>query len=67
MPGHYGVETVTVQNLFVVGMEPDKNLLLVTGAVPGHADGLLFVDTAAKGQPRTKQKQVVRERSKPKV
>ncbi len=67
MPGHYGVDTITVQNLFVVGLQADKNILLVTGAVPGHADGLVFVDSAAKGQPRTKQKQVVRERSKPKV
>jgi large subunit ribosomal protein L3 len=67
LPGHYGVDNVTVQNLFVVGMEAEKNLILVTGAVPGHADGLVFVDTAAKGQPRAKQKQVVRERSKPKV
>ena len=67
LPGHYGVETVTVQNLFVVGMEPEKNLLLVTGAVPGHADGLLFVGTAVKGQPRAKAKQEVRERAKPKV
>jgi large subunit ribosomal protein L3 len=67
LPGHYGVDTVTVQNLFVAGMEPEKNLLLVTGAVPGHADGLLFVGTAAKGQPRAKQKQEVRERAKPKV
>jgi large subunit ribosomal protein L3 len=67
MPGHYGVDNITVQNLFVVGVEAEKNLLLVTGAVPGHADGLIFVDTAAKGQPRAKQKQAVRERSKPKV
>ena len=67
LPGHYGVETVTVQNLFVVGLQPEQNTLLVTGAVPGHADGLVFVNTAAKGQPRAKQKQVVRERSKPKV
>jgi len=67
LPGHYGVDTITVQNLFVVGLEAEKNLLLVTGAVPGHADGLIFVNTAAKGQPRTKQVQVVRERSKPKV
>ena len=67
LPGHYGVDVQTVQNLFVEGIEPDRNLLLVTGAVPGHADGLLFVGTAAKGQPRAKQKQVVRERSKPKV
>ena len=67
LPGHYGVETVTVQNLFVLGIEADKNLLLVSGAVPGHADGLLFVNTAAKGQPKQKQKQEVRERAKPKV
>jgi len=67
LPGHYGVEQVTVQNLFVAGMEPADNVLLVTGAVPGHADGVLFVNTAVKGQPRAKQKQEVRERAKPKV
>jgi len=57
LPGHYGVETVTVQNLTVAGIEADKNLLLVRGAVPGHNDGLLFVRTAVKGQPRAKAKQ----------
>jgi large subunit ribosomal protein L3 len=51
----------------VVGIQPAQNLLLVSGAVPGHADGLLFVNTAAKGQPRAKQKQEGRERAKPKV
>jgi large subunit ribosomal protein L3 len=67
LPGHYGNEKVTVQNLTVVGIEADKNVLLVSGAVPGHADGLLFVNTAAKGQPRAKQKQEERARAKPKV
>jgi large subunit ribosomal protein L3 len=67
MPGQYGVEQVTIQNLFVRGIEADKNLLLVSGAIPGHADGLVFVSTAAKGQPRTKQRQELRERAKPKV
>ena len=67
LPGHYGVDNVTIQNLTVVGIEPAQNLILVSGAVPGHADGLLFVNTAAKGQPRPKQKQEVRERAKPKV
>jgi large subunit ribosomal protein L3 len=57
LPGHYGVERVTIQNLFVAGIEADKNLLLVGGAVPGHGDGLVFVDTAVKGQPKPKQKQ----------
>jgi large subunit ribosomal protein L3 len=50
-----------------VGLEADKNLILVSGAIPGHNDGLLFVNTAVKGQPRPKQKQEVRERAKPKV
>ena len=67
LPGRYGADNVTIQNLTVVGIEPDQNLLLVSGAVPGHADGLLFVNTAAKGQPKAKQKQEVRERAKPKV
>jgi large subunit ribosomal protein L3 len=67
LPGHMGAETVTIQNLFVAGIEPEQNLLLVTGAVPGHNDGLLFVDTAEKGQPRAKKKQEERQRAKPKV
>lgn len=54
LPGHMGVELVTIQNLTVAGIEPAENLLLVTGAVPGHPDSLLFVDSAVKGQPRVK-------------
>jgi large subunit ribosomal protein L3 len=67
LPGHLGVDRITIQNLFVAGIEADKNLLLVTGAVPGHNDGLLFVDTAVKGQPRVKKKVEERQRAKPKV
>src|SRR5205085_2455531 len=46
LPGHYGVENVTIQNLTVLGLEAEKNLLIVSGAIPGHADQLVFVDTA---------------------
>ncbi len=67
LPGHYGVDQVTTQNMTVAGVEPEGDLLLVTGAVPGHADALVWVDTAAKGQPKPKKKQEVRERAKPKV
>lgn len=67
LPGQYGNETATVQNLTVAGVEAAENLLLVKGAVPGHPDSLLFVNTAAKGQPRAKLKQESRERAKPKV
>jgi large subunit ribosomal protein L3 len=67
MPGQYGAENVTIQNLTVVGIEADTNVILVKGALPGHADGLLFVDTAVKGQPRIKEKQAERVRAKAKV
>jgi len=67
LPGHYGTDNVTIQNLTVVGVEAEQNLLLVKGAVPGHADGLLFVSTAVKGQPTPKAKVEDRQRAKPKV
>ncbi len=67
LPGHLGVDKVTIQNLFVAGIEADKNLLLVTGAVPGHNDGLVFVNTAIKGQPKARAKVEERQRAKPKV
>ena len=67
LPGQYGVDNITTQNLIVAGIEAEGNLLLVKGAVAGHADGLVYVDTASKGQPKPKKKQEVRERAKPKV
>jgi large subunit ribosomal protein L3 len=67
LPGHLGVDKVTIQNLFVAGIEADKNLLLVAGAVPGHNDGLVFVNTAIKGQPKVRAKVEERQRAKPKV
>jgi large subunit ribosomal protein L3 len=48
MPGHYGVEQVTTQNLTVIDVDVEKGLLLVKGAVPGHGDGLVFVHPAVK-------------------
>ena len=48
MPGHYGVEQVTTQNLTVVDVDVEKGLLLVKGAVPGHGEGLVFVHPAVK-------------------
>jgi len=49
MPGQYGVERVTVQNLKVVKVDSDRNLIMVKGAVPGPKKGLVVIKTAAKG------------------
>src|SRR5512134_228276 len=48
MAGHYGDERVTVLNLKVVAVQPDKNILLVRGAVPGAKNSLVFVRRAIK-------------------
>jgi large subunit ribosomal protein L3 len=48
MPGHMGGERVTVQGLKVVLVDPERNLLLVRGAVPGAQNGLLQIRQARK-------------------
>jgi large subunit ribosomal protein L3 len=48
LPGHMGVDKVTVQNLDVVKVDAEKNLLLVKGAVPGPKGGLLIIKETVK-------------------
>ena len=48
LPGHYGVDTVTIQNLDLVKVDTERNLLLVKGSVPGPKGGLLVVKNAVK-------------------
>jgi large subunit ribosomal protein L3 len=48
MPGHHGSSRKTVQNLRVVGVQEDRNLLLVRGAVPGHTRAMVMVRLAVK-------------------
>jgi len=43
MAGHMGSERVTVRKLEVFQADPDRNLLLVKGAVPGASNGLLLI------------------------
>jgi large subunit ribosomal protein L3 len=42
-PGHMGAARVTAKGLVVVDVDPDKNLLVVKGSVPGGANGLLEI------------------------
>jgi len=43
LPGHYGVEHQTMQNMEIVDIRPEDHLLLVRGAVPGPASGLVAI------------------------
>lgn len=48
LPGRMGQDKVTIQNLEVVKVDPENNLLVVEGAVPGPKDGLLLIRKAKK-------------------
>ena len=49
MAGRLGAERVTTLNLEVVAADPDRELLLVKGAVPGPRGGLVLIRDAVKG------------------
>ena len=49
MPGQYGGDRVTVQNLEVVKVDAERNLLLIKGAIPGVNGSLVMVRDAVKG------------------
>ena len=46
--GHMGVDQVTVQNLSVVKVDPELNMLVVCGAVPGPNGGLVTIKSTVK-------------------
>lgn len=48
LPGRMGGQRVTIQNLEVVRVVPERNLLLVKGAVPGPKKSYLIIKSAVK-------------------
>ncbi len=50
MAGRMGGERVTVRHLKVFLADPDRNLLLVKGAVPGNKNGLLLIRKSRGGK-----------------
>jgi large subunit ribosomal protein L3 len=54
MPGHFGVDRVTVRNLRIRGLDLEENLIMVEGAVPGPKDGYVLI-SKAKAPPRERR------------
>lgn len=50
LPGQYGSERVTTQNLEIVKVDAERNLLAIKGAVPGPRGGLLLIREARKAR-----------------
>ncbi len=57
MAGRMGNRRVTVQNLEVVRVDPENNLILVKGAVPGHKKGLVIIREAVRPGKRARKQQ----------
>lgn len=50
MPGQYGNERVTIQNLEIVKVDADRNLLLIKGNVPGNKGAILTIRQSVKAK-----------------
>ena len=48
MPGHYGVERVTMQNLVVTKVDAQRNILLIKGCIPGPKGSVVTIREAKK-------------------
>ena len=48
LPGEYGNERVTIQNLEIVKVDADRNLLLIKGNVPGNKGAVLTIRESVK-------------------
>ena len=57
MAGHMGHRRVTTLNLRVIKADPERNLLLIRGAIPGPRGGLVMVRSAVRVRQRERGKQ----------
>jgi large subunit ribosomal protein L3 len=48
LPGHMGVETVTLQNLQVMKVDTERNVLLVKGSIPGPKNSYVSIKSTVK-------------------
>jgi len=56
MPGHMGVDQVTVKGMRVIEINAEKNVLLVQGPVPGGANGYLVIRPSDRVKNKPKKK-----------
>jgi large subunit ribosomal protein L3 len=59
LPGHMGVETVTIQNLEIIEVNVAENYILVSGNVPGAKNSLVFIKEAIKNSRKSNPKEII--------
>ncbi|MCX7919473.1 MAG: 50S ribosomal protein L3 [bacterium] len=48
LPGHMGVERVTIQGLTIRGVDAERNILLIQGSIPGWNSGIVEIKHTVK-------------------
>jgi large subunit ribosomal protein L3 len=59
LPGHMGVETVTIQNLEIIEVNTTDNYILVSGNIPGAKNSFVFIKSAVKNSRKKDVKELV--------
>ena len=59
LPGHMGVETVTIQNLEIIETNTNENYILISGNVPGAKNSIVLIKTAIKGNKKVNPKEII--------
>ena len=67
MPGHLGVDRITIQNLEIIDVDKEKNIIIVRGSVPGHKNGFIMLKEALKRPKGYVRKKIVIEGKKKSV
>ncbi len=67
LPGHMGNETVTVQNLEIIEVNPSENYILVSGNIPGAKHSLVCIKSAVKNSRKKDVKEIISYEEEPVV
>ena len=59
LPGHMGVETVTIQNLEIIEVNTVDNYILVSGNIPGAKNSLVYIKTSVKNSRKKDAKEIL--------
>lgn len=59
LPGHMGVETVTIQNLEIIEVNVADKYILVSGNIPGAKNSLVYIKTAVKNSRKASPKEIL--------
>ena len=59
LPGHMGVDTVTIQNLQIIEVNVEDNYIMISGNIPGAKQSLVYIKSAVKKSKPTTAEELI--------